>query len=286
MILVLGATGKVGRALVPALLDAGAPVRALTRDPGRARIDPRAEVVRGDLDDVGSVPLDGVSRVFVLTSGHGGDSAAQETALAVAAARAGVTHLVKLSTTGVHFGQTDPITLAHARAEQAIREAGPVWTILRPGAFMDNRRFWLHSARTDGAVYVPEGDPASALVHVRDIAAVATLVLTTRGHEGATYELTGGEALTPAQQVAILADALGRPVRYVEEPEAAARARMLALGWPAQAIDGTFELKRQSAGREDVVFDTVERLLGREPLTFADWAEEVAGPGTGPRPQL
>ncbi|WP_326568361.1 NAD(P)H-binding protein [Amycolatopsis rhabdoformis] len=277
MILVLGATGKVGRALVPALLDAGAPVRALTRDPARAVVDPRAEVVRGDLDHVESLPLAGVDRVFVLTSGHGGDTVAQETALAQAAARAGVSRLVKLSTTGVHFGQTDPISLAHARAEQAIREAGPAWTILRPGAFMANRRFWLQSARTDGAVYVPEGDPASALIHVRDIAAVATLVLTTPGHEGATYELTGGEALTPEQQVKILGEALGRPVRYVEEPEPAARARLLALGWPARAVDGAFELKRQSAGREHVVFDTVARLLGREPLTFADWAREAVG---------
>ncbi|WP_239154163.1 SDR family oxidoreductase [Amycolatopsis sp. FDAARGOS 1241] len=185
MILVLGATGKVGCALVPALLDAGAPVRALTRDPRRHLIDPRAEVVRGDLDDTAALPrlLDGVRRVFVLTPGHGGDGAAQESALAHAAARTGVRHLVKLPTTGVHFGQTDPITRAHARAERAIRATGPAWTILRPGTFMDNRRAWLQSARAAGAVHVPEGDPASALIHPRDIAAVATLVLTTPGHE-------------------------------------------------------------------------------------------------------
>ncbi|HEY2061254.1 MAG TPA: NAD(P)H-binding protein, partial [Amycolatopsis sp.] len=174
MILVLGATGKVGRSLVPALLEAGAEVRALTRDPSRARIDPRAQVVRGDLDDTASLPvlLDGVERVFVLTSGHGSDGPAQEAALAAAAAKAGVRHLVKLSTTGVHFGQTDPISTGHARAERAIRAAGPAWTILRPGAFMDNRRGWLPSIRATGAVYGPEGDPASALVHGRDIAAV------------------------------------------------------------------------------------------------------------------
>jgi uncharacterized protein YbjT (DUF2867 family) len=124
---------------------------------------------------------------------------------------------------------------------------------------------------------VPEGDPASALVHVRDIAAVATLALTTSDHEGATYELTGGEALTTEQQVATLADAIGRPVKYVEEPESAARERMMRMyGWPAEAVDGFFALKRESAEREHVVFDTVERLLGRPPLTFADWARENA----------
>jgi uncharacterized protein YbjT (DUF2867 family) len=275
MIFVLGATGKVGRALVPALLDAGAAVRALTRDPAKARIDPRAEAVRGDLDTA-DLPalLDGADRVFVLTQGHSAD---REAAVAQAAARAGVTHLVKLSTTGVHFGQTDSITRAHAEAEQAIREAGPAWTILRPGAFMDNRFAWLGSIREENAVYVPEGDPASALVHVRDIAAVATLALTTSAHAGATYELTGGAALTTEQQVAILSDAIGRPVEYVEEPESAARDRMRkTYGWPAEAVDGFFALKRASAEHEHVVFDTVERLLGRPPLTFAKWAGENA----------
>jgi uncharacterized protein YbjT (DUF2867 family) len=142
---------------------------------------------------------------------------------------------------------------------------------------MDNRFAWLGSIREDNAVYVPEGDPASALVHVRDIAAVAALALTTSGHEGATYELTGGEALTTEQQVAILSEAIGRPVEYVEEPESAARERMVRqYGWPAEAVDGFFALKRESAAHEHVVFDTVERLLGRPPLTFAAWARENA----------
>jgi len=273
MIFVLGATGKVGRHLVPALLDAGTGVRALTRDPAKARIDPRAEVVRGDLgtSDLPAL-LAGADRVFVLT--HNAD---REAAVAQAAARSGVSHVVKLSTTGVHFGQKDSITLAHAEAEQAIREAGPAWTILRPGTFMDNRFAWIGSIREENAVYVPETDPPSALVHVRDIAAVATLVLTTSGHEGATYELTGGETLTTEQQVAILSEALGRPLKYVEETESAAKDRLIRMsGWPAKAIDGLFALKRESAPHERVVFDTVERLLGRPPLTFAAWARENA----------
>ncbi|MGV9365903.1 NAD(P)H-binding protein [Amycolatopsis sp. NPDC003731] len=275
MIFVLGATGKVGRHLVPALLDAGADVRALTRDPAKARIDPRADVVRGDLD-TSDLPalLAGADRVFVLTQGHSAD---REAAVAQAAARVGVTHLVKLSTTGVHFGQQDAISRAHAEAEQAVREAGPSWTILRPGAFMDNRFAWIGSIREENAVYVPDTDPPSALVHVRDIAEVATLALTTSGHEGATYGLTGGEALTAEQQVAILAEALGRPLKYVEETESAAKERLIRMyGWPEKAIDGLFALKRESAPHEHVVFDTVERLLGRPPLTFAVWARENA----------
>ncbi|MFK0244441.1 NAD(P)H-binding protein [Amycolatopsis azurea] len=274
MILVLGSTGKIGRELVPALLDKGARVRALTRDPARARIDPRAEVAAGDLDAFDPALLDGVERVFVLTSGHGADPLAQERTVLKAAS--GVSHVVKLSTTGVHFGQSDPISLVHTAAEQAVREAGPDWTILRPGTFMDNRFAWLHAVRGDGVIRVPEGDPASALVHVRDIAAVAATVLTTDGHAGKTYPITCGEALTTRRQVEILGDALGRQLTYVEEPEADARARMLGFGWPASAVDGIFELKRQSAGNEEIVFDTVRDLLGRAPLTFGDWAREHA----------
>ncbi|WP_037316070.1 NAD(P)H-binding protein [Amycolatopsis orientalis] len=274
MILVLGSTGKIGRELVPALLDKGARVRALTRDPARARLDPRAEVAACDLDAFDPALLDGVDRVFILTSGHGSDGLAQERAVVKAAT--GVDRLVKLSTTGVHFGQTDPISSVHAAAEQAVREAGPDWTILRPGTFMDNRFAWLHAVRGDGVIRVPEGDPASALVHVRDIAEVAATVLTTEGHAGKTYPITGGEALTTRRQVEILGEALGRRLTYVEEPEADARARMLGHGWPASAVDGFFELKRQSAGNEEIVFDTVRELLGRAPLTFAEWAREHA----------
>lgn len=113
-------------------------------------------------------------------------------------------------------------------------------------------------------------------MHVRDIAAVAATVLTTDGHAGKTYAITGGEALTTRQQVEILSEALGRQLTYAEEPEADSRARMLGYGWPASAIDGLFELKRQSAGNEEIVFDTVRELLGRAPLTFADWAREHA----------
>ncbi len=274
MILVLGSTGKIGRELVPSLLNKGARVRALTRNPARARIDPRAEVVTGDLDAFDPALLDGVDRVFVLTSGHGSDPLAQERAVLEAATD--VAHVVKLSTTGVHFGQTDPISLVHTAAEQAVREAGPDWTILRPGTFMDNRFAWLHAVRGDGVIRVTEGDPASALVHVRDIAEVAATVLTTDGHEGRTYPITGGEALTTRRQVEILGDALGRQLTYAEEPEADSRARMLGHGWPASAVDGLFELKRQSAGNEEIVFGTVRELLGRAPLTFADWAREHA----------
>src|SRR4051812_39913794 len=112
---------------------------------------------------------------------------------------------------------------------------------------MDNRFAWQRPSREGNAGYVPDTDPPSALDHVRDIAAVATLAVPTSGADGPTYEVTGREALTAAQQVAILADALGRPLKYVEEPESAAKDRLIRMhGWPAKAVDGLFALKRES----------------------------------------
>ncbi|WP_158885244.1 NAD(P)H-binding protein [Amycolatopsis anabasis] len=278
MILITGATGKVGRELVPCLLDRGAPVRALTRDPGAARVDPRAEVVAGDLDRPETLPpvLEGVDRVFVLTSGHGSTGPVQEANLAAAAAHAGVERLVKLSTTGVHFGGADPISSAHREAEEVIRAAGPDWTILRPGTFMDNRYGWIESVRAEGVAYVNQYEGPSAMIHCRDIATVAAEVLTSPGHAGAIYPLTGGEAPTPEEQVRALADALGRPVRCVVESAEQTRTRFASWGWPVSAVDGILEMKRAAGHTEAIVFDTVDRLTGRKPLTFSDWARENA----------
>ncbi|WP_020668123.1 NAD(P)H-binding protein [Amycolatopsis nigrescens] len=278
MILVTGATGKIGRELVPLLLAKGAPVRALTRDPAKARFDPEVDVVRGDLDDPATLPaaLKGVDAVFVLTSGHGGDGPAQEANLAAAATAAGAARLVKISTTGVHFGGTDPISSGHRVSEEIIRNAGPHWTILQPGAFMDNRFAWLKSVREEGVAYVTEGEPDSAMIHCRDIAAVAAEVLTTDGHHGATYQLTGGAALSAEQQVAVLAEAVGRPLRLAVESEQVTRARFASWGWTGPAIDGMFKMRRSSPEAHRTVFDTVTTLLGRPALTFTDWSRQHA----------
>ncbi|GAA1990531.1 SDR family oxidoreductase [Amycolatopsis minnesotensis] len=277
-VLVSGATGKIGRELVPMLLDRGTAVRALTRDPASARVDPRAETVKADLDDPATLPpvLDGVDAVFVLTNGHRGEGLAQETHLATAAAKAGAGRLVKLSTTGVHFGGTDQISAGHRAAEEVIRTAGPSWTILQPGGFMDNRLWWAKTAREENAVHVFEAEGASVMIHARDIAAVAAEALTGPGHEGRTYQLTGGEVLTPADQAAALSAAVGRRLDLVVDTEADLWAQFQAKGWPRESFDGFVALKRGASGREAIVFDTVEALLGRAPLTFARWCTENA----------
>ncbi|MFJ4279547.1 SDR family oxidoreductase [Streptomyces massasporeus] len=272
MILVTGATGTVGSELVRQLVDKGEQVRALTRNPERAAFDPAVEVVKGDLSQPDTLrpAVAGADRVFTLASS---DDGILERNLATVAVEAGVRHLVKLSTNGVHFGLDDPITSMHRAGEQAVMESGVPWTTLRPGTFMSNRGAWRASVPSEGIAYVTVGDPTSALIHPRDIASVAAVVLTTEGHEGKAYPLSGPEPLTPAESLQILAEALGRPLKLVEETEEQTVERFAA--WvSAEDLAAVFELKRQSAPYDAEVFDTVERITGRAPLTFAAWVAE------------
>ncbi|MFF7734942.1 NAD(P)H-binding protein [Streptomyces sp. NPDC007984] len=274
MILVTGATGTVGSELVRLLVAKGEQVRALTRNPERAAFDPAVEVVKGDLSEPETLrpAVAGADRVFTLASS---DDGVLERNLATAAAEAGVRHLVKLSTNGVHFGLDDPITRMHRAGELAVMESGVPWTMLRPGTFMSNRGAWRASVPSEGIAYVTVGDPVSALIHPRDIASVAAVVLTTDGHQGKAYPLSGPEPLTPAESLQILAEALGRPLKLVEETEEQTVERFAA--WvSAEDLAAVFELKRQSAPYDAEVFDTVERITGRAPLPFATWVAENA----------
>jgi (4-alkanoyl-5-oxo-2,5-dihydrofuran-3-yl)methyl phosphate reductase len=277
MILVTGATGTVGREVVTQLLAAGEKVRGMTRTPSTAKLDPRVEVVQGDFAAPNTLAkaVDGVDRVFSLTFGP--QTGTHEKDLAAAAKKAGVRHIVKLSAMGGDRETKNAIRIWHEEGEEAIKETGISWTVVRPGGFMSNALHWRGTIRAEGKVFSNYGEGKLPSVHPRDIAAVAVRALTSDGHQGKTYELTGPQALSIREQVDILSEALGRQIEYVPIPDDAARKGMEKAGMPALLVDALIPFAAFiRSGRAAEVLPTVEKVTGRPALTFHDWARENA----------
>ncbi|NBE98831.1 NAD-dependent epimerase/dehydratase family protein [Nonomuraea sp. KC401] len=270
-ILVTGATGNVGRHVVTRLAKAGLEVRALARDPVRAQLP--VETVRGDLTDPESLEpaLDGVESVFLLWPTTSAESAARTiTAIAKHARR-----VVYLSADAEDAADDEEPSYFHHGVERRIRHSGVGWTFLRPGGFAANTLMWAAQIR-QGVVRWPFGQAVRALIHERDIAAVAVHVLTSAGHNGATYALTGPEQLTQAEQVRIIGEVLGREVRWEELPVEQAREQLLAAWGDPSFVDLALQGWERFVTRPERVTGTVERLLGRPALTFRQWAEDRA----------
>jgi uncharacterized protein YbjT (DUF2867 family) len=278
MILVTAATGNIGRELTRELDARGAELRILVRDPARAAgLPERAERTVGDLGDPATLTpaFKGVDKLFLLTQGIGTD----HTTTAVTAARAaGVRHIVHLSSAHVTLDPIPAMGRWHHEREQIIRASGIPATFLRPGGFMTNALDWLPTIREGGYVLDPVGPGRYAPIDPADIAAVAALALTEDGHQGKEYVLTGDETFTVAEQVRIIAGTIGRDieVRAAATPAEAVRFRF-PNGAPqalADAVTEGFTLMR--ADTVGLRTDTVARLLGRSPRTFADWCARNA----------
>src|SRR4051794_36146992 len=228
MILVTGATGSIGSELVQLLSARGHHLRALARNPARAEtLRPGVEVAHGDLALPESLPgaLAGVEKLFAMFHAH--DIPALAPSLFEAARRAGVRHVVFLSSATIHIQPPTQIGRWHLAGEDALKASGMAFTMLRPGNFNTNSLRWAGSIRAQGKVFVPYAESPSTPIDQRDIAAVAAAALTTSGHEGKTYVLSGPEVLTPRRQVEIIAATIGRPLELVEVGEAGARAGMV-----------------------------------------------------------
>jgi uncharacterized protein YbjT (DUF2867 family) len=273
MILVTGAAGHVGSELVSALAGAGHPVRALTRSGGPDRFPAGVTAVAGDLNDPASLRpvLDGASGVFLLP-GY-----ADMPGVLAEARRAGVSTVVQLSGLSAGSGDlTNAVTAYMAGSERAARESGLAWTILRPAMFMSNTFQWLPQLRAGDVVRAPFGQVRSAATDPADIAAVAALALTEPGHDGRVYELSGPQALTPGDRVALLGEALGRRLRFEAQSDEDAHKEMSAA-MPAQYVDAFFDFYVRGTLDESRVLPTVPDVTGRPPRTFSQWAAAHAG---------
>jgi len=276
-ILVTGATGRVGRIVVAQLLDAGVPVRALTRRPAAAGLPAAVEVVSGDLTVPESLDagLHGVSAVFLVWTAPPATAPAVVERLATHAPR-----VVFLSsphrTPHPFFQQPNPLAVLHADIERLIAAAGLASTIIRPGMFASNALgWWADPIRHGDVVRWPYGRAETAPIDERDIAAVAARALYADGHAGGDYVLTGPESLSQAEQVSIIGDAIGRRIRFEELSPEDFR-RETAGRWPGPVVDMLLNAWQATIGRPAFVTSTVADIVGAPARTFRQWVADHA----------
>jgi uncharacterized protein YbjT (DUF2867 family) len=277
--LITGATGNIGSLVVERLLERGDRPRIFVRDPekARARYGDRVDIVVGDLADAKTLPeaFAGVDEILLVNSGH--DLAARDEAAAKAAKRAGVRHLVKLSSIDA-LEQNVGTGVWHARGEAAIRASGIAFTFVQPSGFMVNALWWAKSIKAEGVVRASTGDGRIPFIHSDDIADVATKALTTREYDGVSLPITGPEALSYAEMAAKIGKAIGRPVGFQTISDDEARQQQIAWGAPEPMVEARLSIFRAiREGRLATVTDTVERVLGRRPIAFDRWAKQMAG---------
>lgn len=280
VIVVTGATGNVGRSLVEQLLAAGAPVRALTRDPERAALPSGAAVERaafGTGEALGPL-FTGADAVFLNLTAVGADAGR----VLDAAAAAGVRRVVLLSSTtvtGTPADRDNAIAARHAAVEEAIRASGLEWTFVRGGMFATNALTWYApQIRAGDVVRGPYADAVAAPVHEADLAAVAAAALLDRDgtHRGAVYRVTGPRALTAAEQVRTIGEAIGRDLRFEELPRQDAVRRLTEQGMPPQFAESLLDTFAAMVGGEPEISHDTERVTGRPGLDYARWAADHA----------
>lgn len=280
MILVTGATGNVGAAVVAELTAKKEPVRTFVRDEKRARecLGASVELARGDFEDTASIAraLDGVDAVF-LSSADQPNKVAHETAVIEAARAAGIHKIVKASTIGAEAGSPLPPFDWHGRIEDNLRASAIPSVVLHSYFYMTNLLASAESVRQTGKLFAPLGEARIAMIDPRDTGAVGAAVLVTDGYDGRTLDLSGPEAVTYEQIADELSSAGGRTVEFVNIPDEAARQTFVQMGFPGWLLahfDHLFPLLRSGVVAQPT--DTVRAVTGREPHSFASWARDHA----------
>ncbi|PXY29349.1 hypothetical protein BAY59_17290 [Prauserella coralliicola] len=268
-ILVTGATGNIGRMVVDELSGRGHTIRALTTNPAKAALPAEVEVFTGYVrkPETLTAALDGVEKLYLPPTAETIETVAEM------AKRAGVRHVVALTSILATEDAEDEYALSFVAIERTLRESGLDWTFLRPGAFMENTTNWAESIRTESVVRAPFPQSSDTAIAMSDIAAIAATALAGDGHENQVYRLSGPEQITIPEQVRALGDALGRDIRYIEQTRDEAKQTWLASGIDEDTAEWLL------AGGPDLrvpVEHDFERATGRPPITYAEWARRNA----------
>ena len=289
MILVTGATGLNGSALVRRLSAKGVPVRALVRSTARAAgisSLPKVEIVEGDMarPETLTGALRGVDRAMLISSSDPAMLEVQSSFIE-AARKAGVTHVVKLS--GIIAELDSPFRFArmHAEIERRLEASGMAFTHLRAGEFMHAYFRQVPSIVAKGALFLPMEDAKIASIDVGDIAEVAATILTGPGHEGKIYPLTGPEALSMAEVAEKLSAATGKRIQYINVTPDEAKRAQLAAGMPPFTADALAELfAERRKGKEAHVSPVIPTIFGWQATSFDEFAARNAAIFRGEQP--
>jgi len=289
MILVTGATGLTGGELVRRLSAKGVPVRALVRNTAKAEALshlPHVEIVEGDMSrpETLSGPLQGVDRAMLISS-SAPDMLEVQSNFIDAAKKAGVKHVVKLS--GIIAELDSPFRFArmHAEIERRLEASGMAFTQLRAGEFFSAYFRQVRSIVAKGALFLPMEDAKIASIDIGDIAEVAATVLTSSGHEGKIYLLTGPEALSMAEVAEKLSIATGKPIQYINVAPEEAKSANLAVGMPPYLVDALFELfAERRKGKEAHVSAVIPTIFGWQATSFDEFAARNAAIFRGEQP--
>lgn len=275
LIAVTGATGAVGSRVAARLAGAGAPMRLLVRDPARAPLHPGAEVRQiagyGAGDDV-SAALAGVDTLFLVPAEESLDRVQQHRTAIEAAALAGVRHLVYLSFVDARPDSTFTLGRDHWATEEIVKATGVAHTFARMNLYMD---FIPSMVMPDGAIRGPAGEGRLAAILRDDVAAAVAAILTSPGHEGRAYELTGPAAFSLAEAAELMTRLGDRPVRFEDETDEQAYASRAGYGapdWQVEAWVTTYHAIRD--GSLARVSPHVRELTGRDPRSLEQHLRE------------
>lgn len=268
---VTGSTGAVGGRVARALAERGVSQRLLVRTPAKAPALDGAVVAQCSYADRAASldALRGSATLFMVSGAEAADRLDQHRRFVDAAAEAGVQHVVYTSFHGAAPDCTFTLGRDHFATEEHIRASGMSWTFLRDNFYLDVFPFFVGD---DGVLRGPAGEGRVAAVAREDVARAALAVLADpHAHRGATYDLTGPEALTLTEVASTIAEVTGRAATFHDETVEEAyesRRKWGAPGWQSDAWVSTYTAIAK--GELETVTDDVERLTGRRPLGLAE----------------
>jgi len=277
MILITGASGNVGSEVLKQGLAVGLKIRGTFHSADRAAKAPAGiEGVIMDYEQPETIraALHGVEKIF-LVGPPVRELPAMEANFIKEVRAAGRQHIVKLSALG---GRESMFSSGHRDSEENIEASGVPYTFLRPNGFMQNLvNYNAGTIRSQNAFYGCQGNGAVSVVDIRDIAAVAVIVLAATGHECKSYALTGSEAVTNGQVAEKLSRIAGGKISYVDLPPTEFKKALLSGGMSEWSADALLDLQRlYREGKASLLTDDVERLTGRKPITFDQFARDYA----------